>query len=78
MARELDGETILLRLESGRYFRLNASGTLVWRWLDGTCVASEMEERLRSVLGAPEDSARSDLESILDDLLREELVESVD
>jgi len=78
LARELDGETVLLRLESGRYFKLNASGTLVWSWLDGTCIASALEERLRSLLGAPQSSARADLESILDELLHEGLVEALD
>ena len=33
-ARELQGEIVLLNLESGTYFGLDATGTSIWRLID--------------------------------------------
>jgi len=38
VSREIEGETVLLNLESGRYFGLNAVGTRVWQFEPGRIV----------------------------------------
>jgi Coenzyme PQQ synthesis protein D (PqqD) len=44
VTEELDGETILLRMDSGVYFGLDGVGTLIWRSLRaGASVASAIE-----------------------------------
>ena len=35
LVRELDGEAVLLDLDTGRYFGLNATGVRIWALLDG-------------------------------------------
>jgi hypothetical protein len=45
MFRELDGEAVILDLDSGTYFGLNAVGTRIWQLI-------EQHGRLKAVLGA--------------------------
>ena len=35
LVRELEGEAVLLDLDTGRYFGLNATGARIWALLDG-------------------------------------------
>ena len=37
IARELDGETVILNLSSGTYFGLDPVGTRVWQLLESKC-----------------------------------------
>jgi Coenzyme PQQ synthesis protein D (PqqD) len=44
VTEELDGETILLRMDSGVYYGLDGVGTLIWRSLKtGASVATAIE-----------------------------------
>ena len=55
IARELSGETVLLNLESGVYYGLDAVGTRVWQLLmQGRTVASVCETMIAEYDVAPE------------------------
>jgi hypothetical protein len=51
LAREVDGETVLLNLESGVYFGLDAVGTDMWRVL---CTGVTLEETAHAIEAAYE------------------------
>ena len=44
----LEGETVLLDLSTGRSFRLNAVGTVVWEQCDGSATLFDIQVVLRS------------------------------
>lgn len=44
--RSLEGESVLLNLETGIHFTLNETGTAVWELFDGTTSLSEIEQIL--------------------------------
>jgi hypothetical protein len=58
--RDLDGEAVILHLDSGRYFGLNAVGTRIWQLL-------ERDGRLTAVL----DDLRAEYEAAPDVLERD-------
>jgi len=74
LARELDGETILLNLESACYFGLKTVGTQIWRAL---CAAASVEEARQALLAAYEVNAvqlHNDLEQFIEALAQHGLV----
>lgn len=72
--RELDGETIVLSLESGMYFGLNATGTRVWRLIEEGATAAQMIETISREFSHPQDEVRSDVEGLLSVLQAKGLV----
>jgi hypothetical protein len=73
--RELEGEAVLLALDSGKYFGLNEVGTRMWTLL---CQHGEIEAACRALLleyDVLEDRLREDLESFVETLASRGLVE---
>lgn len=63
--RELDGETIVLSLESGMYYGLNATGSRVWRLIEDGATAAQMIDTISREFSHPQDQVRSDVEALL-------------
>lgn len=63
--RVLDGETIVLSLESGTYFGLNATGTRVWSLIEEGAPRSAIIERISSEFDHPIDVVQSDVDELL-------------
>lgn len=62
--RELDGEAVILDLDSGTYFGLNSSGTRMWNLL------VQQHGTLQRVLEALEKEYEAAPETLRDDLLQ--------
>lgn len=76
--RELEGESVLLNQQNGRYYGLNEVGTRMWNSLTKHgCVAPALHE-LAGEYDAQLERIRRDLFELLDDLAAEELLEIVD
>ncbi len=74
VSREIEGETVLLHLESGRYFGLNAVGTRVWQLLGELGRPQPVVEALlREFEVAPAD-LESDVLALLEQLAAHGLV----
>ena len=63
--RVLDGETIVLSLESGTYFGLNATGTRVWSLIEEGASRSAIIERISSEFNHPIDVVQPDVDELL-------------
>ncbi len=75
LARKLDGESILLNLDSECYFGLDTVGTHFWTTL---CESASIEAAYDTLLAAYEVEAtklRRDLEQLIDELAQHGLVE---
>lgn len=74
LARELDGESVLLNLDSGDYYGLDQVGTRMWTLLSQS---GDVETAYGVLLGEYDASAellRKDLEELLDDLVSHQLL----
>lgn len=78
IAREVGGEEVLLDLESGTYFSLNAVGTAIWqaieaapRCVDDLCVV------VTDAFDVAAEVARADIAILIGDLVSRGLVEEV-
>lgn len=74
--RELDGEAILLDPKEGCSYNLNAVGTLVWKMLDGTHTTQDIVTAICTSYEVGHEQANQDVEYLLDDLCRNNLVVS--
>lgn len=59
--RSLEGESALLRIETGAYFTVNETGTAAWELFDGAISLAEIEQALCRRFDVGPEEARSDL-----------------
>jgi hypothetical protein len=68
VSAELEGEMVLLNLESGVYFGLDEVGTLVWRALEAGVSQETVVRQLVEEFDVESDRARSDVATFLSTL----------
>ena len=59
--RDLDGEAVILHLDSGTYFGLNAVGTRIWQHMERDGRLTAVLDDLRTEYDAPPDVLERDL-----------------
>lgn len=72
--KALEGESVLLNLETGVYFTLNETGTAAWELFDGTTSLAAIGEALYARFDVLPEQARQDLLDLTHTLLNEGLV----
>jgi hypothetical protein len=73
--RSFVNETVLLNLESGRYFGVNPTGGRMLEELVNAGTVGEALERLSAHYGRPQDEIETDLQVFCDDLTSRGLLE---
>lgn len=76
--RDLADEAVLLDLETGTYYGLNATGRRVWELLASGLSLSATLAVLESELEVPRATLEADVEALLSDLERTGLLSRVD
>jgi hypothetical protein len=75
--KEIDGQIVLINLQSGFYYSLNKTGTLVFRMIKERQEVPDIIRNLCDTYGLPQEDVRLDLEGYLNALFDEKiLVES--
>jgi hypothetical protein len=77
LARELEGEAVLLDRASGRYFGLNATGVRIWALLAGGGDLTEIRDRLAEEYGLAPEAIEADLLELCAALESEGLVHRI-
>jgi Coenzyme PQQ synthesis protein D (PqqD) len=72
--RELAGDSIVLDLEHGMYFRLNATGSVVWRCLETGATLGETHSAIVERFEVGPEEAWNDLLAVVRELLANGLV----
>ena len=78
LSTTIDGETVILHPDAGKYYGLNEVGTFVWELLQEP---RSVDELCREVIDAYEvdrDRCRPDVEDLLVDLVEKDLVRLTD
>lgn len=74
-ATNMDGETVLLDLSTGRYYTLNQLGSLIWELCTGQHTIGDIHTILCSRFDVVPDRALGDLVSLIDQLIKEGLLQ---
>jgi hypothetical protein len=72
--RELDGEAVLLNLESGMYFGLDQVGTRIWQLIQEHGALQQVFETMRDEFEVGSDALERDLLELVDELRAKGLV----
>lgn len=73
---DLDGESVLLNLNSGIYFGLDPVGTRIWHLLQNRMSLHEVLEALLLEYDVPEDRCRQDVLNLTTQLLDKGLLQA--
>lgn len=73
--RDLDGESVLLDLDSGSYFSLNKVGTLIWGLFNDGKSVSEAVAAVHGAYEVDEKAALSDVVDLASRLISENLIQ---
>jgi hypothetical protein len=71
----IDEEAVLLNLDSGHYYILNETGCRIWELLDGKKTIADIAAHICQEYEVDENLAAKDTANILEELLKEKLVE---
>jgi hypothetical protein len=74
LARELEGETVILDLATASYFSLNRTGTFIWGLLAARTPIAQIGPALAARHDVSEQQATADLARFLEDLLAASLI----
>jgi hypothetical protein len=75
--QELEGEAVLLNLETGRYYSLNAVGARIWKLLAAGHSPPSITQQLVAAYEVSPEQAAGDVDRLLADLRAHQLVEVV-
>ncbi len=74
MMADLEGEAVLLNIQSGRYFGLNEVGTSIWSLIKEPQSVSDIVEALGQIYDAPAEALQSDVLAFLGDMEKRSLL----
>lgn len=74
---ELDGEIVVMKLDSGDFFSITGTGCVIWRLIDGTRDRDAVIGDLCESFAAPADEIAADLDAFLQTLSDEGLLAAV-
>ena len=75
---ELNEEAVILSLKNGKYYGLNSVGFIVWTNVQEAATLSEIEAVVMNEYDVDEETCRCAVSSFLEEMLSEELIETVD
>ena len=74
MAREVDGELVILDVPSGRFFALNDVGRLIWDRLESDCSHDQLVDAVMAGYAVDRDEASRDVAELMAQLVDAGLV----
>jgi hypothetical protein len=74
ITQRVGDSTLLLHLETGRYFDLNEIGSRIWELADGTRPLSQIVATIRNEYEAPTDQVAGDVSALITEMVRARLV----
>lgn len=74
----LDDEVVMMSVEKGSYYSLDAVGAKIWSLLEKPVQVSDLIERLMEIYDADPEICEKETIQFLDSMLKEDLVEIVE
>lgn len=67
---EFEGNIVLMHIENGKYYNLNATSSDLWRWLEEKSLVADLITKLCAKYDCSQEQATEDLFALLQQLLR--------
>lgn len=75
VSREVGGETVILNLETGDYYGLNAVGAAIWRGIEAQSSRDEIVGAVQAEFESTVEVITQDMDALLADLRKQGLLE---
>ncbi len=75
---DLAEEAVILSLRNGKYYGVNHVGAAIWSIIQEPVTLSELESALMKEYEVDEATCRAEVETFLDNMIREELIDVID
>jgi hypothetical protein len=75
---DLDGETVLMSMETGKYYGMNSMGSHIWALLETTRSVSEICKVLLAEFDVERQLCEREMLAFLNNLARENLIKGID
>jgi hypothetical protein len=72
--KEVGEKIVVLNLDSGRYFSLNGTGSVIWTALMEKARLDEIVDRICATFEIDAENARNDAEQMIDEFVRNGLI----
>ncbi len=77
MMADLDGEAVLLNLQTGRYFGLNQVGTSIWAMITAPCTVADVIAGIQKDYDVPAEQLEKDVLAFLEAMEKRSLIHIV-
>ena len=77
VASEVNGEVVILSIELGHFFHLNATGSRIWNLLDGPMTVAALSATLGERFAVDAEECRRDVTEFVEGMLEKGLLERV-
>jgi hypothetical protein len=74
VAQELDGDLVLVQVDTGMYYTLNEVGSRVWALCDGSHTVAQVVSQVCDEFDAPPADVEADVVELVDQLTSEKLL----
>lgn len=74
ISETVDNETIIINLDTGNYYSVNESATVIWKELEKPQTLSSLTAFTENIYAASEDTIKTALQILLDFLVKEQLI----
>ncbi len=72
---DMDGETVMMSLDTSRYYNLGKTGSVIWSLIENPTPAGEIVLNLLKEYDVPRERCEAEVIAFLEDLLKEKLIE---
>ena len=74
LAQQVEGVAVLLSLDDGWYYQLNAVGSVIWDLCDGTHAVAEIGQAVYAQFATSPERAQADVAAFVESLVADGLV----
>lgn len=77
VAADMDGETVMLSIETGKYYNLGVIGGEMWELLENSMKIEDIVNKLIQVYNVSKIKCEEEVLSFMNELLKKELIEII-
>ena len=74
LASEINGEVVMMSIESGRYYGMNPTGVYIWKALENPLTVQDLLKHITDTFKLSEDQCRTEVLPFLEDMVKEKIL----
>ena len=73
---DMDGETVMMSLDTSKYYNLGKMGSVIWGMIENPTPVGEIVSSLMKKYDVPREQCESEVTAFLEDMRRERLIDA--